>query len=150
MALYAGIDVGTSGGRCLIVDEHGHRIGYGEHPWRYTPDDSGFPTLDPATAIEALRASVADALKTCDARELRGVGVTSQRTGVVLLDDSGRELYVGPNTDGRGAQHGIEQERAHADLIYRVAGRLPAMIYFPARLAWFRATYHDVEPAVAL
>ena len=150
MALYAGIDVGTSGGRCLIVDEHGHRVGYGESPWRYTPDASGFPTLEPVTAIEALRASVAEALKTVDASALRGVGVTSQRTGVVFLDGDGRELYVGPNTDGRGAQFGMEQERAHADLIYRVAGRLPAMIYFPARLAWFRSNHPDVEPAVAL
>jgi len=150
VALYAGIDVGTSGGRCLIVDEHGDRVGYGESPWRYTPDASGFPTLEPVTAIEALRASVAEALKTVDASALRGVGVTSQRTGVVFLDGDGRELYVGPNTDGRGAQFGMEQERAHADLIYRVAGRLPAMIYFPARLAWFRSNHPDVEPAVAL
>jgi len=66
VALYAGIDVGTSGGRCLIVDERGRRAGYGEHPWRYTPDESGFPTLEPATAIDALRAAVTDALKTCD------------------------------------------------------------------------------------
>jgi sugar (pentulose or hexulose) kinase len=150
VALYAGIDVGTSGGRCLIVDERGRRVGYGEHPWRYTPDHSGFPTLEPATAIEALRASVAEALKTVDASAVRGVGVTSQRTGVVFLDADGHELYVGPNTDGRGAQFGIEQERAHADLIYRVAGRLPAMIYFPARWAWFRANHPDLEPAVAL
>ena len=150
MALYAGLDVGTSGGRCLIVDEHGARKGYGERPWRYTTDDSGFPTLDPKTAIAALAASVADAFKTCDARDLRGVGVTAQRTGIVLLDGEGREVCVSPNTDGRGAQHGLEQERAHGDLIYRIAGRLPAMIYFPARLAWFRENHPDVEPAVAL
>ena len=150
MALYAGIDVGTSGGRCLIVDERGARAGYGEHPWRYTPDENGFPTLESGTAIEALRASVADALKMCDVGDLRGVGVTSQRTGTVLLDANGRELCVSPNTDGRGAQYGIEQERAHADLIYRIAGRLPAMIYLPARLAWFRANRSDVDPAVAL
>jgi sugar (pentulose or hexulose) kinase len=150
VALYAGLDVGTSGGRCLIVDEHGKRAGYGERPWRYTTDESGFPTLEPRAAIEALRASVADALKTCDARDLRSVGVTAQRTGVVFLDETGKELYVGPNTDGRAAQEGIAQEKAHADLIYRIAGRLPAMLYFPARLAWFRAHHPDIEPAVAL
>ena len=150
MALYAGIDVGTGGGRCLIVDERGVRRGYGEHPWRYVTDGDGFPTLEPATAVAALRAAVAQALATCEARDLRGVGITSQRTGAVLLDAEGRELCVGPNTDGRGAQFGIEQERAHADLIYRVAGRLPAMIYLPARLAWFRANHPDLEPAVAL
>jgi len=150
VALYAGLDVGTSGGRFLVVDEHGKRVGYGERSWRYTTDESGFPTLEPRAAIEALRASVADALKTCDARGLRSVGVTAQRTGVVFLDESGSELYVGPNTDGRAAQEGIAQEKAHADLIYRIAGRLPAMLYFPARLAWFRAHHPDVEPAVAL
>jgi xylulokinase len=150
VALYAGLDVGTSGGRCLVVDEHGARKGYGERPWAYTTDESGFPTLDPATAIHALAASMADAFSTCDERDLRGIGVTSQRTGIVLLDADGGELCVSPNTDGRGAQHGIEQERAHGDLIYRTAGRLPAMIYFPARLAWFRANHPDAEPAVAL
>ena len=150
MALYAGLDVGTSGARCLVVDEHGARKGYGERSWSYATDESGFHTLDPATAIDALAATVTDAFNTCDARELRGIGVTSQRTGVVLLDEDGKELYVGPNTDGRGAQHGVEQERAHGDLIYRVAGRLPAIIYFPARLAWFREHHPDVEPAVAL
>jgi autoinducer 2 (AI-2) kinase len=150
VALYAGIDVGTSGGRCLIVDERGARAGYGERAWSYTPDESGCPTLEQRAAVEALRASIADALKTCEARDLRGAGVTSQRTGVVLLDADGRELYVGPNTDGRGAQEGIAHEKAHGDLIYRLAGRLPAMIYFPARLAWFRANHPDVEPAVAL
>ena len=54
MALYAGIDVGTSGGRCIVVDDHGNRVAYGEHPWNYIPDDIGFPTLEPATAIAAL------------------------------------------------------------------------------------------------
>jgi sugar (pentulose or hexulose) kinase len=68
----------------------------------------------------------------------------------VFLDGDGRELYVGPNTDGRAAQEGIAQEKAHGDLIYRIAGRSPAMLYFPARLAWFRAHHPDVEPAVAL
>jgi sugar (pentulose or hexulose) kinase len=150
VALYAGLDVGTSGARCLVVDESGARKGYGERSWAYTPDRDGFPTLDPKTAFDALAASVADAFETCDQRELRGIGVTAQRTGIVLLDGEGREVCVSPNTDGRGAQHGIEQERAHHDLIYRTAGRLPAIIYFPARLAWFRANHPDVEPVVAL
>ncbi|MGZ4139092.1 MAG: FGGY family carbohydrate kinase [Actinomycetota bacterium] len=150
MTLFAGLDVGTSGGRCLVVDERGARAGYGERAWSYTTDEDGFPTLEPAVAIKALRGAVADAMKTCDARELRGIGVTAQRTGVVFLDEDGREIYVGPNTDGRAAAEGIAQEKAHGELIYSVAGRLPAMIYFPARLAWFRAHRPDREVAVAL
>lgn len=106
--------------------------------------------MEPATALRALRGAIADALKTCDASDLRGIGVTAQRTGVVFLDGDGREILVSPNTDGRAAAEGIAQEKAHGELIYRIAGRLPAMIYFPARLAWFRAHRPDQEVAVAL
>jgi sugar (pentulose or hexulose) kinase len=150
VTLFAGLDVGTSGGRCLIVDERGARAGYGERPWTYTTDVDGFPTLEPATAIDALRGAVADAMKTCDVSRLRAIGVTSQRTGVVLLDGEGREVCVSPNTDGRGAPEGIAQEKAHGPLIYRIAGRLPAMIYFPARLAWLRAHHPEIEVSWAL
>jgi sugar (pentulose or hexulose) kinase len=146
VALFAGLDVGTSGGRCLIVDETGARAGYGERPWAYTIDADGFPTLDPTTAFDALRDAFADASRTCDVHELRAIGVSALRTGAVLLDDDGRVLCISPNTDGRAAAEGIQQERAHAELIYGVSGRLPAMIYPPARLAWFRA--HHPEQSV--
>jgi sugar (pentulose or hexulose) kinase len=147
VALFAGLDIGTSGGRCLIVDETGARAGYGERPWAYTIDADGFPTLDRDIALDALRGAVEDASKTCDMKQLRAIGVSALRTGAVLLDENGGVLCVSPNTDGRAAAEGIEQERAHAELIYRIAGRLPAMIYPPARLAWFRAHHpeQDVE-----
>jgi len=123
VSLLLGLDIGTSGGRCL----------------RYRRDDPVGCELDPRQAWDALVNATREALSTADAREVAGIGVTSQRTGVVFVDEDGRELYAGPNADGRAVSEGLAFERDHGDRIYRVAGRLPVMLYLPARLAWFRA-----------
>jgi len=100
--------------------------------------------LDPERASAALAEATAEALSSCDRTEIAAVGVTAQRSGVVLLDADGREIFSGPNADGRAIMEGLAQEREHGPLIYRTAGRLPAMLYFPARLAWIRANRPEV------
>lgn len=100
--------------------------------------------LDPAQASAALAESIAEALASCDRTQIASVGVTAQRSGVVLIDAQGREIFSGPNADGRAILEGLAQERAHGPLIYRIAGRLPAMLYFPARLAWIKANRPNV------
>lgn len=144
MKLFAGLDVGTSGCRCLIVDERGRRTGYGERRWEYEREGPALVTLDGRAARAKLVEAVHEAMATCSRQSVVGIGVTSQRTGVVLLADDGEELAVLPNADGRAAAEGIEQERAHGEAIYRIAGRLPAMLYLPARLEWFRRNRPDV------
>lgn len=142
MSLFAGLDIGTSGVRCLIVDEHGTRVSIGERPWTYHTDESGFPQLQLRPAVDE---ACAEALASVG--EVASIGVTSQRTGCVFLGPDGAELYVGPNADGRAIAEGIAQEREHGARIYQIAGRLPAMLYMPARLAWWRANRPDLPVA---
>jgi autoinducer 2 (AI-2) kinase len=151
MTVFAGIDAGTGGARCLLVDERGRRVAYGERRWTYTPDAHGFPTLEPEAAMDAIRGACRDALAELDPARITGIGVTSQRTGVAFIDAEGRDLMIGPNADGRGAAYGMEAERAHGPLVHRIAGRLPVMLYMPARLAWFREfEKQDVATALPL
>lgn len=112
--------------------------------WRYGTDDAGFAELNPGTTLAAVDDAVREVVSAADAGDVAGIGVTSQRTGVVLLDAGGLELSMGPNADGRGAAEGIALERAHGDLVWRTSGRLPVMLYLPARLAWFRANRPDL------
>ncbi|MFN2614748.1 MAG: FGGY family carbohydrate kinase [Actinomycetota bacterium] len=135
MTLFAGVDLGTGGARCLVVDERGARQGYGARAWAYEADDTGWPTLPPETALRAAREAMDEAMA---GRAIEAIGVTSQRTGVVLLGEDGRELHVSPNSDGRAAMQGVGLERRHGEAVHRVAGRLPMLLYLPARLAWFR------------
>ncbi|HVL33255.1 MAG TPA: FGGY-family carbohydrate kinase [Actinomycetota bacterium] len=144
MKVFAGLDIGSSGGRCLLVDERGKRVASGERAWSYRRDTAAIAVLEPEAVIESMRAAVGDALAAAPHATIAAIGVTSQRSGVVLLDGGGAVVHLGLNADGRALLEGLAFERAHGETIYRTAGRLPAMIYLPARLAWFKTH----EPAV--
>ena len=144
MTLFVGLDLGTTGGRCLVVDEGGRRVASAARPWTYRSEGFGICELDPEVAFRAMAEATREAVSGVDSQDVAAVGITSQRTGVVLVDEEGRELYTGPNADGRAIAEGAELEREYGDLIYRTAGRLPVMLYLPARLAWFRANRPDV------
>jgi sugar (pentulose or hexulose) kinase len=135
VTLFVGLDLGTSGARCLVVDESGSRVAAASRPWTYRSPGLGAYELDSAEAWTAVVEATHEALADVEADRLGAVGITSQRTGVVFLDEAGTELLISPNADGRGVGPGMEFEREHGELVYRTAGRLPVMLYLPARLA---------------
>ena len=55
-------------------------------------------------AVEAANEAIHSSKVT--AASIKAVGVTSQRHGLVLLDEGGNELYAGPNKDLRAAFQG--------------------------------------------
>lgn len=126
------------------MNARGERVAHASRAWRYRVEAPGLCELDPGEAFAAVAAACREALDSTDSASLRAIGVTSQRTGVVLVDESGAELYAGPNADGRGAATGIALEREHGDAVYRANGRLPVMLYLPARLGWFRENRPEV------
>lgn len=145
--MFAGIDIGTSGGRCVVVDERGRLVAAASRPWRYRAEGPGIAELDLAEASGAIAAAVRAAVGAAGGA-VAAVGITSQRTGVVLLAGDGTPLYAGPNADGRGVMEGIALERDHGEAVYRQSGRLPVMLYLPARLAWFRTHRPDAYERV--
>ena len=67
---------------------------------------------------------------------IRGIGVTSQRHGLVLLDGDGNELYAGPNKDQRAAfQGGVIDELVGGDL-WDLTGHGPGLLTWWSRLLW--------------
>jgi sugar (pentulose or hexulose) kinase len=128
VTLFVGLDLGTTGGRCLVVDEEGRRVASAARPWSYRSEGFGMCELDPDVAYTAMAEATRETVSRVDAQDIAAVGITSQRTGVVLVDDEGKELYSGPNADGRAIAEGAELEREHGDLVYRTAGRLPVML----------------------
>ena len=147
MSLILSLDIGSSGGRAVIADTSGRRVGSATRAWRYRLDANGFQEVDTDLVWAALASASREAVRTSLARPdaIAAVAVTSQRTGVVFLDSKGEILSAGPNSDARGVREGIALERAHGELVYRLAGRLPVFLYLPARLAWFR----NNKPALA-
>ena len=141
MSLVLGLDIGTSGGRALIADAEGRRVGAASRPWRYRSESPGYAEIDTATVWASLASATREAVRTSLARPdaIQAVAVTSHRAGVVFRDSRGEVLYAASSADTRGVSEGVALERTHRDLIYGTAGRLPAFLFLPARLAWFHA-----------
>ncbi|MBI4728130.1 MAG: FGGY-family carbohydrate kinase [Acidobacteria bacterium] len=144
MPVLLGLDIGTSGGRAVAIDSDGRALAEASRAWRYRTEAPGVCELDPEEAFSALASAAAEVAGAVGRSSVAALGVTSQRTGVVILDAGGRALYSGPNADGRAIAEGLALEREHGERIWRIAGRLPAMLYLPARLAWLRKNRPEI------
>ncbi|MCZ7644987.1 MAG: xylulokinase [Planctomycetota bacterium] len=88
MALYLGIDIGTSGSRALLIDERGAvKASAGGGHTCQAPKPL-WSEQDPAEWWAAVRKAVPEALKKAGARpaEIKGIGLSGQMHGLTLLD----------------------------------------------------------------
>ncbi|GAG46556.1 unnamed protein product, partial [marine sediment metagenome] len=70
--------------------------------------------------------------------QIAGIGITSQREGIALLDDDRQPLYVGPNTDLRGVFQGGAIDQEAGDFIWRMCGHGPGFMLAWSKLRWFK------------
>ena len=136
------LDAGSSGLRSLMVGEEGRVVHAERVPWSYVdePDAPDFArAFDPDALWRTLCGLIEAALRRVDSPEsVSAVSVTSQRQGVVFLDEAGREVYAGPNLDLRAVFEGAAIDEELGDHVYRTTGRLPSFLLAPAKLRWFR------------
>jgi len=148
------LDAGSSGGRCLIVDERGRKLACAAQTWGYSSDPEAGPQSKEfaadrfwSTLSTLVRRALAEA--GLEASRITGVSATSQRQAIVLLDGQGRELYAGPNQDARALTQGLSLEAEHGRRLYASSGHWPAFLMTPARLLWFREQRPDIFDRVA-
>ena len=144
MAKYVmGLDVGTGAIHCLLADSRGTPVAVGSAPMRYfVPEgcSSLAREFDPEATLGSLGDLVREVLaqEGVSATDLLAVGITSQRQGVVFLDESGKELYAGPSIDLRALFQGAAMDEELSDSVYWTTGHCPSFLLAPARLRWHR------------
>lgn len=139
-----GLDLGTSSVKALVATVAGEPVS--AHAVK-TPIRSarGMGPLarefSPSRLWEAVVSAIRGALQSgcCSADGIAGVGVTSQRQGIAVLDAAGSELYLGPNTDLRAVFEGAAQDERHREEFYHTTGHLPPFLMAPAKLRWLQA-----------
>ena len=138
------LDVGTSSVKCLIVDAEGCCTAAVSKRWAsFKP--AGAPDtareFNPKRLLSLVRRAVGEALSKSGlvAEDVVSVGITSQRQGVVALDETGKEVYAGPNMDLRAVFEGAAMDEIHGDVIYDTTGHLPSFFFTPAKLKWLRS-----------
>ena len=94
MSYMIGIDIGTSGAKTLLIDEQGAVLANVtvEYPM-YTPHPQ-WAEQDPQDWWEATVSSIGQALceSGIDVSEIKGIGLTGQMHGMVMLDAQGEVL----------------------------------------------------------
>lgn len=146
MAVIVVLDAGTGGGKCVIFDERGQVLGQHRQSWTYdvrvNPDLAVIKefSFDATEFWGILSGCVRRALESAgvQASDVIGVSCTSQREGCVFLDDSGKEIYAGPNLDARGFNEGLEVLGQLGERLYEITGHSAPFIFPLARYLWFR------------
>ncbi len=145
--VYLAIDAGTGGGKCVLFDAAGHRLGSHRQPWTYHVTTVPEAPLVKEFEFDAeefwgilchcIRAALVAAR--VDARDVAGIATTSQREGCVFLDEDRREIYAGPNMDSRAYAEGIEVLSAIGpERLHQITGHCAPFIFPISRLLWHR------------
>jgi xylulokinase len=153
MALYIGIDVSTSATKAIVVDEEGTVRLTASHPhplstprplWsEQSPDDWWTATCT------ALR-EVADSLGP-GVLHVRGIGLTGQMHGLVVLDSSGKVLRPAMLwNDGRSsAQCDFIREVVGKDRLVELTGNDAFAGFTAPKLLWVRDHQPEVYDRIA-
>ena len=140
------LDAGSSGARCLIVRPDTGTVAVTRQEWSYdTPPEIGplGKSFDPEAFWSILCDVTRRALASAglSGADIAAVGVTSQRLGLVIIDEDGSPLYAGPNADVRAPAQGFAIDAKMAERVYTTTGKLPSLLLAPAKLQWLQQ--HD-------
>ncbi|MFZ5910192.1 MAG: xylulokinase [Chloroflexota bacterium] len=94
MACFIGIDTSTTATKALLIDESGQVLGVASNEYPYETPQPLWSEQDPALWWRATAESIRQVLaKTgVDATAVKGIGLTGQMHGLVLLDEKGDVL----------------------------------------------------------
>ena len=147
------IDAGTSGVKTGIGTPDGTIIKVVKTHWSYyspkelepygvefDPDDFWHKILLTLKAV-INQSGIDSDLISC-------IAVTSQRHGLVCIDDNGKELYSAPNRDARGLEVDIE-EYIDLETLYEITGQNPPFLFVPARYLWLKENEEVIFSKIA-
>ncbi len=86
MALFAGIDLGTSTLKVLVVDEKGKTIALAQAPYEVHFEKNFYAEQDPNDWILALETALGQIKDKCDLSKVIAIGFSGQMHGIVAID----------------------------------------------------------------
>ena len=143
------LDMGTSSLKCLIAGMDGSVKALTRQKVTYFSPEGLAPMgkeFSPDDIWQSMCQLIRQAL--CEAglegEDIAAVSTTSQRGGMVLLDEKRRELYAGPNQDVRAFFEGMAMDEVKGKDIYSLTGHLPSFLFAGAKLKWFQEHQPDL------
>jgi xylulokinase len=153
--MYLGIDCGTQGTKAVVLDaERGTVVGEGAASHRLLSGPDGRREQDPADWIAAFVAATHGALASAglEGREIRGIGVSGQQHGLVLLDTQGKVLRPAKLWNDTESTAQNDRLLDHLGGVRGSLDRLGVAIapgYTVSKLLWTRERHPDVFARIA-
>jgi len=154
MTAVVGVDLGTTGGKAVLVNEHGEVLGTA---WREYPmhrPHAGWAENDPDDWVRAAEGMVRDVVagSGVDPASVKAVSFVAQRDPVVLIDDAGEVLTPSiswldrrdpEETDGLFREFGRKHLTAVSGVVPVPALTLPNLVWTRRHLPaiWERARH---------
>jgi xylulokinase len=139
--MHLGIDLGTSGVKVVATDMNGAVAAQATAPLTVERPRPFWSEQDPAAWWRAAETAIGALRDQCDLSAVRGIGLSGQMHGAVLLDASDRPLRPAILwNDGRSA----EQCATLDPLARRIAGNLAMPGFTAPKLLWVRENEPDI------
>jgi xylulokinase len=140
--LLAGIDLGTSGLKVVLLNQSGDVLSIATSNYPILSDTAGRAEQDPRVWWQALRAAFKHALSSCggDSSSLIGIGLSGQMHGIVPLDETDRPLRPAILwADQRGSEevNRIENIVDRSTLLAHTGNRA-SVSYTAPKILWLR------------
>jgi xylulokinase len=92
VALFIGVDLGSSSVKCAAVDHLGSIEAQAERSYEFDSPRDGWLEVDPERWWELTRAVMAETVRKVDARQIRGISLCGVMMMAVMLDKDGRPV----------------------------------------------------------
>lgn len=146
---YLVADIGTGNVRVAIADITGTILGVASDDMRYQKDEH-YPEsifFDPGALWEQIKTLAKTALAQAGPVTITAITATSQREGIVALDQTGRSLIGMPNIDHRGREWEDITPNKHE--VYLLTGRYPTSLFSALKLVGLRNGRNDLWQKVS-
>ncbi len=146
---YLIVDIGTGNVRVAMVSTKGELLALQRDNVRYQKDDD-YPdsiAFDPIQLWEQIKHLAEGVLASVGDVHILAITATSQREGVVVLDEADQPLIGMSNHDNRGREW--ESLIADKDRMYTLTGRYPTALFSALKLVGLRERKHELWGRIA-
>ena len=142
--MYLGIDLGTSALKVILMDDDQNLLGEKNIPLEVNRPQTLFSEQSPEEWWNALEQAMYSLKSETDLSGLKGIGLSGQMHGAVLLDEKGEVLRPAILwNDGRSGKECLELEEAEPELRV-ITGNLAMPGFTAPKLLWV----HKHEPQI--
>ncbi len=153
MTFYLGLDISTTGAKALLIDEHGLVRASATTEYPLSTPRPLWSEQDPADWWKGAAASIRAALAQAgvEGEAVRGVGLTGQMHGLVLLDSAGAVLRPAIlwNDQRTGAQCAEIERRVGRERLLQLTGNRALAGFTAPKVLWVQENEPDLYARAA-